>query len=171
MPNSARAKDTIDLRITAKWLAHVHFNYLRGMEYSLVLGDSLEKDYRWLETIENDLIRCGYWSRTAVAIQHKLRQWEPGVEEISANANKAGVFLNYRLTMEGAARLHDRFLRGMQHGAVLGDALTEDYNWISRLERVLLGMGYLAIEEIHNRHLLVNEHWKPEFDHDDNGGH
>lgn len=79
--------------------------------------------------------------------------------------------IDLRITMAGLARVHDRYLRGMQHGLVLGDSLEKDYRWIDEIERILLGSGYLSVTEIHTRHLLVNEHWKPEFDSDDNGGH
>jgi len=74
--------------------------------------------------------------------------------------------IDLRITMAGLARVHDRYLRGMQHGLVLGDSLEKDYRWISEIERILLGSGYLSQAEIHQRHMLVNEHWKPEFDQD-----
>ena len=68
------------------------------------------------------------------------------------------------ISMAGLARVHDRYLRGMQHGFVLGDELSRDYRWINEIERVLLGSGYLTHAEIHQMHMLVNERWKPEFD-------
>jgi hypothetical protein len=80
------------------------------------------------------------------------------------NPLRAKDTINLQITMAGLARVHDRYLRGMQHGLVLGDELQKDYNWISELERILLGSGYLSREEIRKRHLLVNEKWKPEFD-------
>ena len=72
--------------------------------------------------------------------------------------------VNLQITMAGLARVHDRYLRGMQQGLVLGDALEKDYRWIDHLERILIGSGYLSVAEIHQRHLLVNENWKAEFD-------
>jgi len=81
------------------------------------------------------------------------------------NPNRAKRTIDLRITMAGLARVHDRYLRGMQHGLVLGDALEKDYRWISEIEQILLGSEYLSVEEIHKRHLLVNVHWKPEFDH------
>jgi len=81
------------------------------------------------------------------------------------NKLRAKDTIDLRITMAGLARVHDRYLRGMQHGLVLGDALEKDYRWINEIERVLLGNGYLSLEEVHKRHLLVNENWKPEFDH------
>jgi hypothetical protein len=87
------------------------------------------------------------------------------------NAQKAKATINLCITMAGLARVHDRYLRGMQHGLVLGDALEKDYRWIDEIERILLGSGYLSADEIHNRHLLVNEHWKPEYDKPEEQGH
>jgi hypothetical protein len=78
--------------------------------------------------------------------------------------------INLQITMAGLARVHDRYLRGMSHALVLGDSLARDYKWISELERILLGSGYLTVEEINRRHLLANEHWKPEFDYKEDGG-
>lgn len=80
------------------------------------------------------------------------------------NAARAKDTINLQITMAGLARVHDRYLRGMQHGLVLGDSLEKDYRWIDELERILLGNGYLSHEEIQKRHMLVNVHWKPEFD-------
>jgi len=87
------------------------------------------------------------------------------------NPSKAKHTIDLRITMAGLARVHDRYLRGMQHGLILGDALEKDYRWIDEIERILLGNGYLSVEEIHKRHLLVNAHWKPEYDWPENGGH
>lgn len=78
------------------------------------------------------------------------------------NPDKAKNTIDLRITMEGLARVHDRFLRGMQHGLVLGDSLEKDYRWIGEIERVLIGSGYLSREDIAIKHLLVNEHWRPE---------
>lgn len=72
--------------------------------------------------------------------------------------------IDLRLTMSGLARLHDRFLRGMAHGLVLGDALEKDYRWISEIERILLGNGYYDAADIQKVHMMVNTNWKPEFD-------
>lgn len=72
--------------------------------------------------------------------------------------------IDLRLTMAGLARLHDRYLRGMQHGMVLGDALEKDYRWIGEIERVLLGNGYYDAADIQKVHQMVNVNWKPEFD-------
>lgn len=80
------------------------------------------------------------------------------------NANRAKDKINLQITMQGLARVHDRYLRGMQQGLVLGDDLVKDYKWIDELERILLGNGYLSREEIHLRHAQVNARWKPEYD-------
>lgn len=79
--------------------------------------------------------------------------------------------INLQISMAGLARVHDRYLRGMQHGIVLGDSLEKDYRWINELERILIGNGYLSVEEIYKRHLLVNANWKPEYDLPEKGGH
>jgi len=87
------------------------------------------------------------------------------------NPDKATEKINLQITMAGLARVHDRYLRGMQHGLVLGDDLDKDYRWINELERILIGSGYLSIEDIHKKHMMINQNWKPEFDRKDNGGH
>ena len=70
--------------------------------------------------------------------------------------------------MAGLARVHDRYLRGMAHALVLGDSLEKDYRWVSELEKILLGSGYLTSEEILKRHSAANAHWLPEYDLNDN---
>ena len=80
------------------------------------------------------------------------------------NPAKAKEAIHLRITMAGLARVHDRYLRGMQHGLVLGDELDKDFKWIGELERILLGSGYLDVADLKKRHLMVNARWKPEFD-------
>lgn len=80
------------------------------------------------------------------------------------NSARAKDTINLQITMAGLARVHDRYLRGMKAGLVLGDSLDKDYRWIDELERILLGSGYLTHDEIHVRHMLVDINWKPEFD-------
>lgn len=69
-----------------------------------------------------------------------------------------------QITMAGLARVHDRYLRGMKSALVLGDSLEKDYRWISELERILIGSGYLSREEIHKRHIEADALWRPEYD-------
>lgn len=163
--NPLRAKHTTDLRITAKWLAHVLFLYRKGMEHSqLDIGDSLERDWRWVEVMESNLVRSGFWNSGTIATQHRQMRWTPELEAVLADETKAGTKLYFQITMEGLARLHDRCLRGMQHSGVLGDALAADYRWIGSIERELLGNGYLDAGEIRKRHEIVNPNWKVEYD-------
>ncbi len=165
MPNETRAKDKTCLAVTAHRLARTYYAYLRGIEYALVeAGDSIEKDALWLAAMEQSLIRCGFWTEATVKHVHESKRWAPDVEVYSTDQSKAAMLLNFELTMEGLARLHDRCLRGLHSSAVLGDALDGDYRFIGALERELLGHDYLTIEEINRRHMLVDPHWKIEFD-------
>ncbi len=79
MPNEARAKDKQILQITNAGLARVHDRYLKGMKASLVLGDSLEKDMRWIAELERVLIGSGYLSREEIHRRHKRvdEKWKP----------------------------------------------------------------------------------------------
>lgn len=80
------------------------------------------------------------------------------------NASRAKEKVWLEISMAGLARVHDRYLKGMEHAIVLGDELARDYRWISEIERILLGKGYLTAEEIRKRHLMTNARWLPEYD-------
>lgn len=83
------------------------------------------------------------------------------------NEAKAKEAIHLRITMAGLARVHDRYLRGMSAALVVGDELARDYKWVSELERILLGSGYLSPQEIRDRHLRANAKWRPEYDQPD----
>lgn len=171
MPNIHRAKEKTCLAVTAHRWARTYYAYLRGVEYAVVeAGDAVEKDTRWLAEMENSLLRCGFWTKETVKHVHENKKWAPDVEVYSTDQGKAAMLLNFELSMEGLARLHDRCLRGLHQSSVLGDALDGDYRFIGFLERELLGHDYLTVEEINRRHMLVDPHWKIEFDRKESEG-
>lgn len=74
------------------------------------------------------------------------------------------------ITMVGLARLHDRYLRGMKWGLVLGDALEKDMRWIAEIERILIGSGYYDAADVRQKHLEVDGNWLPQHDKEESDG-
>ena len=85
------------------------------------------------------------------------------------NPSKAGEVIHLAITMQGLARVHDRYLRGCKWGLVLGDALEKDLRWVAEIERILIGNGYYTDEDVRKKHLEVEAHWLPQYDHDEEG--
>jgi hypothetical protein len=89
MPNANRAREKTILEISMAGLARVHDRYLRGCSSSLVLGDSLEKDRRWLAEIERILIGSNYMTHAEIRARHLAANahWLPEYDIDDKDAN------------------------------------------------------------------------------------
>lgn len=77
------------------------------------------------------------------------------------NPAKSSQTIHLAITMAGLARVHDRYLRGMRYGVVLGDQLDKDLRWVAEIERILIGSGYYDGADLRRKYLEAEVVWQP----------